>query len=190
MFPVDTFRATLNKAVAIFRDHSIRFHLTGGITSVFYAEPRMTQDIDIVIDNDAVTACLDSFLTSLAASDFMHDVESVRHAVSVKGMFQLLDSAESLKLDVYPRELIAGELDRSVFAEVFDGEELPIASRADTGASKLIWISKGSHKSRRDLRQIVRTATDEDRLLIEALADQLQLRSLLDEVLGEPDEIT
>jgi len=189
MFPVEAFRPTLHKAAEIFRQHAIRYHLTGGITSVFYAEPRMTQDIDLVIDNDAVRACLDAFLASLAGSEFIHNPEDIRQAVSARGMFQLLDSAESLKLDVYPRELIPGELDRSVLVELFDGEELPIASRADAAASKLVWISKGSHKSRRDLRHIVRTATDEDRQLIEALADRLGLRSLYEEVLGESDEI-
>ena len=70
-------------------------------------------------------------------------------------MFQLLDNVEALKLDIYPRELIAGELDRSCLVEVFAGVEFPVASRADV-ASKLVWISKGSHKSRRDLRQIYR----------------------------------
>lgn len=33
MFPIDAFRKTLLKAVAIFKQHSICFHLTGGITS-------------------------------------------------------------------------------------------------------------------------------------------------------------
>lgn len=44
MFPVDAFRNTLANAVAIFERHTIRFHLTGGLTSVLYGEPRMTQD--------------------------------------------------------------------------------------------------------------------------------------------------
>jgi hypothetical protein len=35
------------------------------------------------------------------------------------------------------------------------GLTLPVASRPDLVLSKLIWISKGSHKSRRDLRQIM-----------------------------------
>ncbi|MBI2480503.1 MAG: hypothetical protein HYV60_18310 [Planctomycetia bacterium] len=57
-------RETLDKAVAIFRQHAIRFHLTGGLTSVLYGEPRMTQDIDIVIDNQAIDTQLDSFILS------------------------------------------------------------------------------------------------------------------------------
>ena len=54
MFPTSAFRETLGKAVRIFRQHDIRFHLTGGVASVFYGEPRLTQDIDIVIDNGPV----------------------------------------------------------------------------------------------------------------------------------------
>ena len=86
--------------------------------------------------------------------------------------------------------MIPGELDRSVFAEVFEGAQLPIASRADSAVSKLFWISKGSHKSRRDLRQIYRSANDVDQQLIKDLAVRLQLESLLDEVLNESDEFT
>ncbi|MEO8495674.1 MAG: nucleotidyl transferase AbiEii/AbiGii toxin family protein [Planctomycetota bacterium] len=190
MFPVEAFRNTLGKAVAVFERHAIRFHLTGGLTSVIYGEPRMTQDIDIVIDNHAIDACLESFISSLNESDFIFDVNAIRHAVKQRGMFQLFDNMEALKLDIYPRELIAGELNRSQVIEVFDGMQLPVASRADAAASKLVWISKGSHKSRRDLRQIYyRARLDKDRELIRELAVQLGLVALLDEVLGEPDEI-
>ena len=104
-------------------------------------------------------------------------------------MFQLLDRVESLKLDIYPRELVAGELDRSVYQEIFEGEELPVASCADVAVSKLVWISKGSHKSRRDLRQVVRLASAEDRKTIEQFATQLGLAPLLEEVLRESDEL-
>lgn len=189
MFPVEAFRNTLGKAAAIFDRHAIRFHLTGGLTSVLYGEPRMTQDIDMVVDNQAMAAQLESFLASLDESDFMFDVLSIRQAVSRRGMFQLLDSIEALKLDVYPRELISGELARSQLVEVFEGMRLPVASRADAAVSKLVWISKGSHKNRRDLRHIYRTGLHEDCKLIRELAKQLGLEALLDEVLRESDEI-
>lgn len=189
MFPVDAFRKTLAKAVDIFERHSIRFHLTGGISTIVYGEPRMTQDLDLVIDNHTVASHLDPFLASLEASDFLCDPNVVRKAVSDHGMFQLLDGVQSLKLDIYPRELIPGELDRSELIEVFEGVKLPVASRADSAVSKLVWISKGSHKSRRDLRQIWRTSSESDQARIRDLADQLQMSALLDEVLGESDEM-
>jgi len=189
MFPVDAFRSTVGKAVSLFRALEIPFHLTGGITSVYYGEPRMTQDIDIVVGNDRLSAELESFIGLLDSSDFIYDAESISTAVAERGMFQLLDSFESLKLDIYPRELIPGELKRSMMAEVFEGEKLPIASRIDSAVSKLVWISKGSHKSRRDFRQIYRLASPTEQGQVQELVDQLGLKDLMNDVLGESDEI-
>ena len=104
-------------------------------------------------------------------------------------MFQLFDSEEALKLDIYPREMIPGELQRSAMIEVFEGMHLPVASRADAAVSKLAWVSKGSHKSRRDLRQIFRLAGESDQERIRQLANQLQLSELLKIVLAETDEL-
>jgi hypothetical protein len=68
--------------------------------------------------------------------------------------------------------------------------QLPVASRPDAAASKLAWAAKGSHKSRRDLRQIVRQMTPTDRSDLDRLADLLGLGGLLAEILAEPDEIS
>lgn len=190
MFPVEAFQATLGKATKIFRQLNVRFHLTGGVTSVLYGEPRMTQDIDVVVENSVLCKQLDSFLALLDKHDFLFHAPSVRGAIDKRDMFQLFDTVEALKLDIYPRELIPGELDRSCPLEVFVGVELPVVSRVDAAAAKLVWISKGSHKSRRDLRQIYRTSAEKDRQLIQELAKQLGLKLLMDEVLLEPDELT
>ena len=57
------------------------------------------------------------------------------------GCFNCSTVSNELKLDIYPRELIPGELDRSVPQEVFEDEVLPVASCADVGLSKLIWMN-------------------------------------------------
>jgi hypothetical protein len=189
MFPIETFRTTLGKIIQILNKYKINFHLTGGITSIAYGEPRMTQDVDIVVDNKAIRLQLDTFLDSLRTSDFLFDEPAIRIAIEKKQMFQLLDSVETLKLDIYPRELIPGELGRSNSLELFDGITVPIASLPDTAVSKLIWISKGSHKSRRDLRHLFRIATPDQRHAIEKLAINFSLGDLLSEVRSESDEI-
>jgi Nucleotidyl transferase AbiEii toxin, Type IV TA system len=189
MFPIDAFRTTLEKIIEILRIHKIKFHLTGGVTSIAYGEPRLTQDIDIVVDNGAIQKQLDLFLESLRGSDFLFDETAIRIAVDKRQMFQLLDSAEALKLDIYPRELIPGELARSHTLELFEGMFIPIASLPDAAIAKLIWISRGSHKNRRDLRQLLRTSTENQRETIERLATDLGLKKLLSEILAESDEI-
>jgi hypothetical protein len=82
MFPPDIFRHTLTRLVAILRQNGVRFHLTGGITSVAYGEPRMTQDIDIVVDNTALARGLDDFLAAAAQAGFLLDPAAVRRAVA------------------------------------------------------------------------------------------------------------
>ena len=104
-------------------------------------------------------------------------------------MFQLLDVDQVIKLDLYVRCLIPGELDRSVRTEIFPGVELPVASRADAALSKLIWVRHGSHRSRRDLRRILAGAARDELSSVEQTAAEMGLAELLAEVLDEPDEI-
>ncbi len=190
MYPPDIFRHTVVRLVGILQRHGVRFHLTGGITSIAYGEPRMTQDIDVVVENVAIARAMDPFIASAEQAGFLLDADSVRRAVADRSMFQLFDMSEALKIDVYPRELVPGELDRSTLLEVFEGMPLPVASRSDAAASKLAWAAKGSHKSRRDLRQIVRQMASADRSELDRLAGLLGLGGLLADVLAEPDEIS
>ena len=189
MYPAEIFRDTLSRLLAILNRHEVRFHLTGGITSVAYGEPRMTQDIDIVVENAGLSRILDTFTESAAQSGFLIDAEAARRAVAEKSMFQLFDMAEALKIDVYVREMIPGELSRSAVLEVFEGMLIPVVSRPDAAASKLAWASKGSQKSRRDLRQIVRSLSEAERTELDRVAGMLALDELLSAILAEPDEI-
>jgi len=50
VFPIESFREPVERFVAILKSLDIRHHLTGGIVSVAWGEPGLTQDIDIVID--------------------------------------------------------------------------------------------------------------------------------------------
>jgi hypothetical protein len=189
MFPVEVFANSLRKLRAILERHAIRFHLTGGITSATYGQPRMTQDVDVVVHPDDIAAQLALFLQSLTISDFLYHEPSIRSAIERHGMFQLLDKSESLKIDVYPREMIPGELDRSETVELFQSEIYPVAARSDAALSKLVWISKGSHKSRADLRSIYRSCDEATRARITEVAAEMNLADLLDKVLAEPNEI-
>lgn len=189
MLPAETFRPTLVRLAAILDRLGIRYHLTGGVSTIAYGEPRMTQDVDVVVDPSRLASRLEEFLHAVGAEGFLLDTETTRRAVADAGMFQLLDLSESLKVDIYPREMIVGELDRSVPAEVFEGLSLPIVSRADAILSKLVWISKGSHKSRRDLRQILRRATAAERAFVDRHATDAGLAALLAEVIAESDSI-
>jgi len=187
VFPIEIFHSTLAKLVEVLNRFGIRFHLTGGITAVAYGEPRMTQDLDLVIDYDAALHNRESFLSALTRAGFHLELTTARKALDGKVMFQVLDIEQALKLDLYPEFAIPGELDRSVMAEVLPGVTLPIASRSDAALSKLIWAVKGSHKSRRDLRQIWRNASPEESATVRRMATSMGLVDQLDRILSEPE---
>jgi hypothetical protein len=118
MFPVEAFQKTISKFVAIAEAIGLPFHITGGSISSAYGEPRLTQDIDIVVAPDVARMRIDDLITQLACSDFLFTEGVLRQAVQTGNLFQLLDKTESLKLDIYPRELIPGELQRSQIMEL------------------------------------------------------------------------
>jgi hypothetical protein len=190
VYPPDVFRNTLVRLLDVLERLRVRCHVTGGVTSVAYGEPRMTQDIDLVVDNAALGRVLPAFVAAVGEAGFFLDAAAVRTGVDDHSMFQLFDEAEALKVDVYPRELIPGELDRSVMIEVFEGMKIPCVARVDAAASKLVWASLGSHKSRRDLRRMIVGMSEPERLEFGRLADTLGHATLLGEILAEPDEIS
>ena len=73
--------------------------------------------------------------------------------------------------------------------EVFRDCVLPVIDVPDAIASKLIWISRGSHKSRRDVQLMFDRASEEVRSQVLETARTVQMSDLLDEVFAEPDEI-
>ena len=187
MFPVEFFQPPLTKLVEVLNRFGIRFHLTGGITAVAYGEPRMTQDLDLVLDGNAALRHRDAFLSALLEAGFHFEPGTAGDAIGRKTMFQILDIDQALKLDLYFESSIPGELDRSVMAEVFPGATLPIAGRSDAALSKLLWAAKGSHKSRRDLRQILGRASHEESAMVRQMATSTGLLELLDAILAESE---
>jgi len=189
MFSPDAFFPVLERVAGILDRCGIRFHVTGGLVSIYYAEPRLTQDADLVVDPVQMLLHQEEFIDALHKLHYLANPQVIRDAVSRGRMFQIIDAQECLKIDVYPRELVPGELGRSILVDVTSRLKLPFASRPDAVISKVVWISKGSHKSRRDVRQLMRRASADEVRIASEFADGLGLTELLDEVLAEPDEI-
>jgi hypothetical protein len=75
MFPVEAFENTIGKFVAIAEAIGLPFHITGGSISSAYGEPRLTQDIDIVVSPDVARIRTDDLINQLACSDFLFTEE-------------------------------------------------------------------------------------------------------------------
>jgi hypothetical protein len=189
VFPVEEFRDSVSSIADIFVGLSIRFHLTGGAATIAYSEPRLTQDIDVVVDRVQLSLHVTEFIQAVDSAGFTFEEAAVKRAIADGKSFQLLDLKRILKIDLYPRELIAGELDRTVQLPVFAGVLIPVVSIQDLILSKLIWISHGSGKSRADLRGLWKKTTAEQQADVRRYTIQHRLAKLLDEVLSESDEI-
>lgn len=189
MFPPEAFQPLLTELARLLEARRIRFALTGGIASVLFGEPRYTQDVDVVIGREELSQSLDALLTDFQSAGYLLEPDVVRNAVQQGRQFQLFHVRETLKIDLYPRELVPGELERAELVELFPGVHLPVIARTDLAASKLIWISLGSHKNRRDLRQLMRRIDAQGAAVVQEFAATMGLRALLDEVLAERDEI-
>jgi len=92
-----------------------------------------------------------------------------------------------IKIDFHVGEAIPGELDRSISREFFPGISIPFVSKEDAILSKLLWIKKGSHKSRQDVAIMLRTPTPLDREALEQRAISLGVYDLLQELRAEPE---
>ena len=114
VLPVEGFLPTLTKLVAVLEQFEIRFHLTDVSTAIAYGEPRMTQDVDLVLDPERVPVVQEGFLEALTAAGFYFSDSTAAEAIASGKMFQLLDIEQVVKLDLYVRCLLPGALDRSL----------------------------------------------------------------------------
>lgn len=176
--------ATVARVAGIVAASGASYHATGGLVASLYGEPRFTQDIDLVIRFAEGGAQVER-LIGLLATDFLVDADLIRRAAAQSKMFQALDRQTGIKVDFHVGEDVPGELGRSVVLELFPGTAVPVVSREDALLSKLLWIRKGSHKSRRDAMMMVRRGHWADWSLVAQRAAALGVGDLLEEIRAE-----
>ena len=157
----------------------IPYHLTGGLVSTYYGDPRFTQDIDFVIRLSIEQV---KSLAHALQQVFSLDRASMDEAVAVNGLFQALTPATFIKIDFHVGEEIPDELERSERAELAPGLAVNIPSIEDAITSKLHWIRLGSHKSRGDVVGMLNSEHEINHEQLLALCTQMGLDDLLEEM--------
>jgi hypothetical protein len=147
----------------------------------YYAQPRMTRDIDVVIairpeDVDRVAA--------LFRPDYYLTEENVREALSNESIFNLIHQESVIKVDCIVRkgsEYRRLEFDRRQKISILDFTTF-IVSKEDLIISKLFW-AKDSHSELQlgDVKNLV--ATGYDSTYLEHWTRELGLNNLLTECL-------
>ncbi len=161
---------------------AIPYMVTGSMAANYYATPRMTRDIDLVVE---LTAGDTDRLCGLFESDFYVDRDAVRDAVARAGTFNLIHQAHVVKVDVIVRkdsEYRRVEFARRRRAEV-EGHQFSMVAIEDLIISKLDWArGTRSEVQLADVRGLLGSAPDIDRTYLEQWTERLGLGPLYREV--------
>jgi hypothetical protein len=168
---------------AKFAQSNIDYMLTGSLAMNYYAQPRMTRDIDLVLALDAKN--VDAFI-SLFSSDYYVSPEAIRRALSHESVFNLIHHETVIKVDCIIRKSsdyrrLEFERRRAIKIQDFT---IWIASKDDLIISKLEWaLASRSEVQLRDVRNLLATGYNSDYL--EKWTRELGLYDLWQECLHE-----
>jgi len=142
----------------------VDYMLTGSMAMNYYAVPRMTRDIDLVI---ALSQEKVATLVQSLQPDYMIVEQAVRDAVAADFMFNAIHEDAVIKVDFVCRkneEFRRLEFQRRQQVTVA-GERLWIVSREDLVLSKLVWArDSGSAAQQADIRNLLDGSLDDDYL--------------------------
>lgn len=162
----------------------IPYMLTGSMALNFYAVPRMTRDIDLVVEVREEDA---DRLVNLFQDQFYVDRDMIRLAVRNQTMFNLIHTTHVIKVDMVVRKDTAyrrEEFSRRRVVSI-DNQAFHIVAPEDLILSKLEW-AKDSHSEVQleDARNLLANTPDLDRDYLRRWAGQLGMESLYREVGG------
>lgn len=137
-FPIGEQRALLELVVDRLVEADITYMVSGSLASSLHGEPRMTRDIDIVVEGSA--AQLQHFASSFdPAVHYVTDpVEALRH----QSMFTIVEVTTGWKVDLMirkERDFSRTELGRRQAVRI-GGVEVLVVSPEDSIVSKLEWM--------------------------------------------------
>ena len=151
----------LRDVVARLESAGIAYMLTGSVAMSVYAEPRMTRDIDIVLElaTDDARRVVQLFSPEYYVSD-----EAVRTAIAARSLFNLFNLAHLVKVDMIVRK--DDEFQRHEFARrqrhELGASAAWVISKEDLILSKLVWAAPtGSAIQLRDVQKLLASGADQ-----------------------------
>ena len=164
------------------QDAGIPYMITGSTALNFYATPRMTRDIDIVIEIQMQDA---DRIFQIFHGPFYSDLQMIREAIEQEGMFNLIHTELAFKIDFIIRK---NHLYRKVeFARRqkirVSGTDLWLVSPEDLILSKLFWAKDSlSQLQLGDVSNLLQMLKDLDTPYIEKWVHELKLDFLWNRV--------
>ena len=157
----------------------IPYMLSGSVALSLYAEPRMTRDIDFVIDiqTDKVRGFVNAF-----SGDCYVEETAVRAAVQRRDMFNIIHTEWVLKADFVVRKDAAFRIEEFGRRRSFDSFDFPVmvVTPEDLLLSKLVWAKEGmSELQERDVANLLRSQPNLDWDYIQKWAGYLDVLDIL-----------
>lgn len=177
----------LRRTVETLERLEVRYAIVGSFASGAWGEPRLTNDIDIVIEVDAFA--VRAICREFPAPEFYVSQSAAVEAVGRGGQFNLIHPASGGKVDFM---VIGGtawasrQLDRCVRVPLLPDQVIAVASAEDVILGKLLYYREGgSEKHVRDITGILSTGVVAiDRDYVDRCASELgveeEWRSILD----------
>lgn len=169
---------TLKLVTRRLEERGIRYMITGSIAANFYTIPRMTRDIDIVVELDAQKA---DKVYAAFKDEFYVDREMIANAMRRESMFNIIHDQSLIKVDFIVRK--KSEYRKLEFSRrrsvVVEGARLFIVSPEDLVISKLFW-AKESHSEIQlnDVRNILEDVPEIDKEYLEKWVTELELEDV------------
>ncbi|MCP3062760.1 nucleotidyltransferase family protein [Myxococcus sp. K38C18041901] len=158
-------------------------HMLSGSTAMnFYARPRMTRDVDIVVELEVPKVPV---LLSLFQADFSIDEEEIREALSHQSLFNLIHFETVVKVACVIRKRSAYRQEEFRRRRTIDlqGQRIWIVSPEDLVLSKLYWARDSlSEMQLGDVRNILEATSSMDWTYLRHWARDLGIESLLEKV--------
>ncbi|MBI5024432.1 MAG: hypothetical protein HZC18_05450 [Candidatus Omnitrophica bacterium] len=160
----------------------VPYFIFGSMAANYYTVPRMTRDIDIVLE--LKPAHLKLFIDNFR-DDFYVEEESVKEEVDRRGMFNLIHKEYAFKVDFIIRKETGFQDScfkrrREVRLEDYTAWMI---SREDLVIAKLLWAKDSlSELQLRDVRNLLLTAGNPDTAYLEQWVSRLSLKNVYEKV--------
>ena len=174
---VDDFN-TLKIACEGLEKANIPYMLTGSFAANFYAVPRMTRDIDIIIQ--IFESDMDQFVEAFE-KHFYLDRRAIKDAVEYRRMFNIINVDTAFKIDFI---ILKNSSYRQVEFQrkqrvIFNGVEVWIVSPEDLIISKLDWARDSmSEMQMRDVKNLLVTLKNLDKAYLDQWIQTLKLDAI------------
>jgi hypothetical protein len=174
--------AVLKRIAQCLDQAGISYMLSGSVAMNYYAQPRMTRDIDLVMEIQAADLAR---LSAELGEDYYFDEQIAQTAIAHESLFNILDQISLVKIDCIVRKSNAYR--REEFARrrqvVFGGVPVWIVSVEDLLLSKLYWLKDSRSETQfKDIHNLIGAAAPLDWTYLRYWADELGILPLLEEV--------